>query len=155
MTTGPHLSSSSPSLSFLPFACLSAILVSSPPSSLPSPQFNSFNLPPSSLLLFNFLPLSLPSISSSLCLSSFPLSVSLSICLSLSSTFPLSSTHHCRLHSVNGCGRVPERFADHILVGDAVVGQGLAPHGVERVVQGLGPKFVGLEDKRRRFVLQD
>lgn len=45
---------------------------------------------------------------------------------------------------------VPERFADHILVSDAVVGQGLTPHRVECVVQGLGSKFVGLEDKRRR-----
>lgn len=43
--------------------------------------------------------------------------------------------------------RVPECFADHILVGDAVVGQGLAPNRVECVVQGLGPKFIGLKDK--------
>lgn len=48
--------------------------------------------------------------------------------------------------------RAPERFADHILVGDAVVGQGLAPHGVESVVQGLGSQFIGLEDKRTSFM---
>ena len=48
--------------------------------------------------------------------------------------------------------RAPERFADHILVGDAVVGQGLAPHGVESVVQGLGSQFIGLEDKWTSFM---
>ena len=47
---------------------------------------------------------------------------------------------------------VPECLADHVLVGDAVVGQGLAPHGVECVVQGLGPKFICLKDKQRRRV---
>lgn len=41
---------------------------------------------------------------------------------------------------------LPECFSDHILVGDAVVGQGFAPHGVERVVQRLGAKFIGLEE---------
>lgn len=46
-------------------------------------------------------------------------------------------------------GGVPECFSDHVFVGDAVVGEGLAPHGVQRVVQGLGSKFVGLEEKRR------
>lgn len=46
---------------------------------------------------------------------------------------------------------VPERFSDHVFVGDAVVGQGLAPHRVQRVVQGLGSKFIGLEEKRRTF----
>lgn len=45
----------------------------------------------------------------------------------------------------------PERFSDHVFVGDAVVGQGLAPHGVQRVVQGLGSEFIGLQDKRRTF----
>lgn len=47
--------------------------------------------------------------------------------------------------------RVPECFADHILVGDAVVGQGLAPDRVECVVQGLGSKFIGLKDKWRSW----
>lgn len=46
---------------------------------------------------------------------------------------------------------VPECFSDHVFVSDAVVGQGLAPHRVQRVVQGLGSKFIGLEDKRRAF----
>lgn len=54
-------------------------------------------------------------------------------------------------------GRVPECFSDHILIGDAVVGQGLAPHGVERVVQRLGSQFVGLEKKNgmELIILQD
>lgn len=47
--------------------------------------------------------------------------------------------------------RVPECFPDHVFVGDAVVGQGLAPHRVQRVAQGLGSKFIGLEDKRKTF----
>lgn len=47
--------------------------------------------------------------------------------------------------------RVPECFSDHVFIGDAVVGQGLAPHRVQRVVQGLGSKFIGLEDKGRTF----
>lgn len=46
---------------------------------------------------------------------------------------------------------VPERFSDHVFVSDAVVGQGLAPHRVQRVVQGLGSKFIGLEEKGRTF----
>lgn len=46
-------------------------------------------------------------------------------------------------------GRVPECFADHILIRDAVVGQGLAPDRVECVVQGLGSKFIGLKDKQK------
>lgn len=48
----------------------------------------------------------------------------------------------------------PECFADHILVGDAVVGQGLTPDRVECVVQGLGSKFIGLEDKHRDSVIE-
>lgn len=39
---------------------------------------------------------------------------------------------------------VPECFADHILIGDAVVGQRLAPYRVEGVTQGLGPELIGL-----------
>lgn len=50
---------------------------------------------------------------------------------------------------------VPECFSDHILVSDAVVGQGLAPHGVEGVVQGLGSKFIGLKDKYKDFSAQN
>lgn len=48
---------------------------------------------------------------------------------------------------------VPERFADHILVSDAVVGQGLTPHRVESVVQGLGSEFIGLKDKHKSRLL--
>lgn len=54
------------------------------------------------------------------------------------------------MHSQDIKLRVPECFADHILVSDAVVGQGLAPDRVESVVQGLGSKFIGLKDKPRR-----
>lgn len=45
---------------------------------------------------------------------------------------------------------LPECFSDHILVGDAVVGQGFAPHRVERVVQRLGAKFIGLEEEEEK-----
>lgn len=48
---------------------------------------------------------------------------------------------------------VPECFADHVFIRDTVVGQGLAPDGVERVVQGLGSKFIGLKDKQRHLFL--
>lgn len=44
---------------------------------------------------------------------------------------------------------VPECFADHVLISDAVVGQGLVPDGVECVMKRLGSEFVGLEDKQR------
>jgi len=47
---------------------------------------------------------------------------------------------------------LPECLADHVLVRDAVVGEGLAPDGVECVVQGLGSQFIGLKDKRRRRI---
>lgn len=47
---------------------------------------------------------------------------------------------------------VPESFADHILVGDAVVRQRLVPDGVECVVQGLGSEFIRLEHKSHPLV---
>lgn len=46
-------------------------------------------------------------------------------------------------------GRVPERFADHILIGDAVVGQRLTPYRVEGVTQSLGPELIGLNKKTK------
>lgn len=54
----------------------------------------------------------------------------------------------------DGGRRLPECFADHILIGDAVVGQGLTPDRVEGVAQGLGAKFIGLterESKQERY----
>lgn len=44
---------------------------------------------------------------------------------------------------------VPECFADHILIGDAVVGQRLAPYRVEGVAQGLGSEFIRLNKKTK------
>lgn len=38
--------------------------------------------------------------------------------------------------------RLPERFALHVLVRDAVVHQGLVPHRVAGVAQGLRPQLV-------------
>lgn len=48
-----------------------------------------------------------------------------------------------------GSEHVPEGFADHVLVGDAVVGQRLAPYGVQGVTQSLGPELVGLNEKTK------
>lgn len=48
---------------------------------------------------------------------------------------------------------LPECFANHILVSDAIVGQGLTPDRVECVAQGLGSKFIGLKDKHWRAKL--
>lgn len=45
--------------------------------------------------------------------------------------------------------RVPEGFADHVLVGDAVVGQCLTPYRVQGVTQSLGPELVGLNEKTK------
>lgn len=45
--------------------------------------------------------------------------------------------------------RVPECFADHVLIGYAVVGQRLAPYGVEGVAQSLGPELIGLKKKTK------
>ena len=45
---------------------------------------------------------------------------------------------------------LPEGLPDHVLVGDAVVGQCLAPDGVQRVAQGLSSKFIGLQKKKGR-----
>lgn len=60
----------------------------------------------------------------------------------------LSSPFHPFYHFVHILTdwTLPECFSDHILVSDSVVGQGFAPHGVERVVQRLGAKFIGLEE---------
>ena len=48
------------------------------------------------------------------------------------------------------CPGLPEGLPDHVLVGDAVVGQRLAPDGVQRVAQGLSSKFIGLQKKKGR-----
>lgn len=48
---------------------------------------------------------------------------------------------------------VPECFSDHILICDAIVGQGLTPDGVKCVVQCLGSKFIGLKDKWKKCLL--
>ena len=45
--------------------------------------------------------------------------------------------------------QLPECFADHILISDAVVGQGLTPDRVEGVTQGLGAQLVGLCDRQK------
>lgn len=45
-------------------------------------------------------------------------------------------------------GALPQRLADHVLVRDAVVGEGLVPRGVQRVPQGFGSQLVGLEEQR-------
>lgn len=47
--------------------------------------------------------------------------------------------------------RVPECFADHVLIGDAVVGQRLAPDGVQGVMQSLGSELIGL-NRETKFV---
>lgn len=43
----------------------------------------------------------------------------------------------------------PESFARHLLVADAVVDQGLVPHGVQGVFECLGAELVGLMGKKR------
>lgn len=44
----------------------------------------------------------------------------------------------------------PESFARHLLVADAVVDQGLVPHGVQGVFECLGAQLVGLMGKNRK-----
>lgn len=44
---------------------------------------------------------------------------------------------------------LPQRFADHVLVGDAVVGEGLIPGGVQSVAQRFGPQLICLEKRWR------
>lgn len=63
--------------------------------------------------------------------------------------FYLSSLSSPRAVHISTDWELPECFSDHILVSDAVVGQGFAPHGVERVVQRLGAKFIGLKEEER------
>lgn len=44
---------------------------------------------------------------------------------------------------------LPQGLADHVLVGDAVVGEGLVPGGVQGVAQRFGSQLVCLEKQRR------
>lgn len=44
---------------------------------------------------------------------------------------------------------LPQRFADHVLVGDAIVGEGLIPGGVQSVAQRFGPQLICLEKQWR------
>lgn len=48
---------------------------------------------------------------------------------------------------------LPKSFADHVLVRDAIVGQILTPHGVERVVQSLGSQFIGLKYREANIMI--
>lgn len=50
---------------------------------------------------------------------------------------------------------LPECFADHVLIGDAVVGQRLAPDRVEGVTQGLGPELISLNKETIRPGVND
>lgn len=47
----------------------------------------------------------------------------------------------------------PESLAGHLVVGDAVVDQGLVPRRVQGGFQGLGAKLVGLRDKMNRVTV--
>lgn len=44
---------------------------------------------------------------------------------------------------------LPQGLADHVLVGDAVVGERLIPGGVQRVAQRFGSQLIRLEKQRR------
>lgn len=46
-------------------------------------------------------------------------------------------------------GALPQGLADHVLVGDAVVGERLIPGGVQRVAQRFGSQLIRLEKQRR------
>lgn len=46
---------------------------------------------------------------------------------------------------------LPESFAGHLLIRNAVVGQRLVPHWVQGVLQRLGAKLVGLRDSETCF----
>lgn len=41
----------------------------------------------------------------------------------------------------------PESFLDHVVLGDAVVGQSLIPVRIQRLVDRLCPQLVGLQPK--------
>lgn len=47
---------------------------------------------------------------------------------------------------------LPQGLADHVLVGDAVVGERLVPGGVQRVAQRFGSQLIRLEQQRGRAV---
>lgn len=46
---------------------------------------------------------------------------------------------------------LPQSFARHLLVRNAVVGQRLVPHRVQGVLQRLGAELVGLRDSEKCF----
>lgn len=93
-------------------------------------------------LFHEFLPL--------LCLSQYVLAISFHPPTPLPFSSLLPSLPPSLLRAQTTDWTLPECFSDHILVGDAVVGQGFAPHGVERVMQRLGAKFIGLEEEEEK-----
>lgn len=48
-------------------------------------------------------------------------------------------------HSAHGA--LPQGLADHVLIGDAVVGECLLPGGVQSVPQRFGSQLIRLENK--------
>lgn len=53
-------------------------------------------------------------------------------------------------HPAHPPGVLPQGLADHVLVGDAIVGEGLVPGGVQGVVQRFGSQLICLEKQRRQ-----